>query len=106
MRTMLTTAGRAAVVMPDNARFKGGAGETIHRKLLDTIHLHTIMRVPTGVYYAKGVEARRLARLHQVLQSLNRLKRTATWDENTSLDGHWRNYAFESSSHATRPASI
>ena len=57
IRTMLRTTGRAAVVVPDNVLFEGGAGETIRQKLLDTTDLHTILRLPTGVFYAQGVKA-------------------------------------------------
>ena len=51
--TMLKTTGRAAVVVPDNVLFEGGAGETIRQKLLDNTELHTILRLPTGVFYAQ-----------------------------------------------------
>ncbi|TDE36325.1 type I restriction-modification system subunit M [Antarcticimicrobium sediminis] len=57
IRTMLRTTGRAAVVVPDNVLFEGGAGETIRRKLLQTTDLHTILRLPTGIFYAQGVKA-------------------------------------------------
>ncbi len=57
IRTMLKTDGRAAVVVPDNVLFEGGAGETIRRNLLDNTDLHTILRLPTGVFYAQGVKA-------------------------------------------------
>lgn len=57
IRTMLKTTGRAAVVVPDNVLFEGGAGETIRRKLLDNTDLHTILRLPTGIFYAQGVKA-------------------------------------------------
>ena len=57
IRTMLKTSGRAAVVVPDNVLFEGGAGETIRRKLLQTTDLHTILRLPTGIFYAQGVKA-------------------------------------------------
>ena len=57
IRTMLKTIGRAAVVVPDNVLFEGGAGETIRRKLLQTTDLHTILRLPTGIFYAQGVKA-------------------------------------------------
>ncbi|WP_250288023.1 HsdM family class I SAM-dependent methyltransferase [Streptomyces atroolivaceus] len=49
--------GRAAVVLPDNVLFEGGAGETIRRRLLDEFDLHTILRLPTGIFYAGGVKA-------------------------------------------------
>jgi type I restriction enzyme M protein len=57
IRTMLRTTGRAAVVVPDNVLFEGGAGETVRKKLLETTDLHTILRLPTGIFYAHGVKA-------------------------------------------------
>ena len=57
IRTMLKTTGRAAVVVPDNVLFEGGAGEIIRRKLLENTDLHTILRLPTGIFYANGVKA-------------------------------------------------
>lgn len=57
MMLMLKTGGRAAVVLPDNVLFEGGAGETIRKKLLSDFNLHTILRLPTGIFYAQGVKA-------------------------------------------------
>ncbi|MGO7204211.1 class I SAM-dependent DNA methyltransferase, partial [Rhizobium ruizarguesonis] len=57
IRTMLKTTGRAAIVVPDNVLFEGGAGETIRKKLLENTDLHTILRLPTGIFYANGVKA-------------------------------------------------
>lgn len=57
IRTMLKTTGRAAVVVPDNVLFEGGAGETVRQNLLKTTELHTILRLPTGIFYAQGVKA-------------------------------------------------
>ena len=57
IRTMLKTTGRAAVVVPDNVLFEGGADETIRGKLLENTDLHTILRLPTGVFHAQGVKA-------------------------------------------------
>ena len=54
--TLLNTGGRAAVVLPDNVLFEG-AGEIIRRKLLSDFNLHTILRLPTGIFYANGVKA-------------------------------------------------
>ena len=54
---MLKNTGRAAVVLPDNVLFEGGAGETIRKKLLENFNLHTILRLPTGIFYAQGVKA-------------------------------------------------
>ncbi len=44
-------------MVPDNVLFEGGASETVRRKLLDTTNLHTILRLPTGIFYAQGVKA-------------------------------------------------
>ena len=57
MMLMLKTGGRAAVVLPDNVLFEGNAGETIRKKLLTDFNLHTILRLPTGIFYAQGVKA-------------------------------------------------
>jgi type I restriction enzyme M protein len=57
IRSMLKTTGRAAVVLPDNVLFEGGAGETVRKKLMETCDLHTILRLPTGIFYAQGVKA-------------------------------------------------
>ena len=54
---MLKTTGQAAVVLPDNVLFEGGAGEKIRRKLLETCDVHTLLRLPTGIFYAQGVKA-------------------------------------------------
>ena len=54
---MLKNTGRAAVVLPDNVLFEGGAGETIRKELLKNFNLHTILRLPTGIFYAQGVKA-------------------------------------------------
>src|SRR6266705_2757245 len=47
----------ATVVVPDNVLFEGGAGETIRRKLLQECEVHTLLRLPTGIFYAQGVKA-------------------------------------------------
>ena len=57
IHTTLKSTGRAAVVVPDNVLFEGGAGETVRKKLLETTELHTILRLPTGIFYANGVKA-------------------------------------------------
>src|SRR5580693_4819383 len=57
IRTLLKTTGRVAVVVPDNVLFEGGAGETVRRNLLKTTDLHTLWRLPTGIFYAQGVKA-------------------------------------------------
>jgi type I restriction enzyme M protein len=55
--TILDINGRAAVVLPDNVLFEGGAGETLRRRLLKDFDLHTMLRLPTGIFYAQGVKA-------------------------------------------------
>jgi len=57
IKTLLKINGRAAVVVPDNVLFEGGAGETIRRKLLHECEVHTLLRLPTGLFYAQGVKA-------------------------------------------------
>ena len=57
IKTLLKVNGRAAVVVPDNVLFEGGAGETIRRKLLHECDVHTLLRLPTGLFYAQGVKA-------------------------------------------------
>jgi type I restriction enzyme M protein len=57
VRNTLNIHGRAAVVVPDNVLFEGGAGETVRRKLLHECDAHTLLRLPTGVFYAQGVKA-------------------------------------------------
>lgn len=57
INTLMKATGRAAVVLPDNVLFEGGAGEIVRRKLLETTDLHTILRLPTGIFYKPGVKA-------------------------------------------------
>ena len=57
VRTLLKNHGQAAIVVPDNVLFEGGAGETVRRHLLRECDAHTLLRLPTGVFYAQGVKA-------------------------------------------------
>ncbi|MDM8557408.1 class I SAM-dependent DNA methyltransferase [Candidatus Parabeggiatoa sp. HSG14] len=57
IRTLLKATGKAAVVLPDNVLFEGGAGETVRKELLKTTDLHTLLRLPTGIFYKQGVKA-------------------------------------------------
>jgi type I restriction enzyme M protein len=57
IKSILKATGRAAVVLPDNVLFEGGAGEKIRKKLMETCDLHTMLRLPTGLFYAQGVKA-------------------------------------------------
>jgi type I restriction enzyme M protein len=57
VKSILAINGRAAIVVPDNVLFEGGAGETIRRNLLQECDVHTLLRLPTGLFYAQGVKA-------------------------------------------------
>lgn len=57
VRSLLTINGRAAIVVPDNVLFEGGAGETVRRRLLEQCDVHTLLRLPTSIFYAGGVKA-------------------------------------------------
>jgi type I restriction enzyme M protein len=57
VKSLLEINGRAAIVIPDNVLFEGGAGETIRRRLLHECDVHTLLRLPTGIFYAQGVKA-------------------------------------------------
>jgi type I restriction enzyme M protein len=57
IRSLLKITGQAAVVLPDNVLFEGGAGETVRKELMRSTDLHTILRLPTGIFYAQGVKA-------------------------------------------------
>jgi type I restriction enzyme M protein len=57
VKTLLKINGKATIVVPDNVLFEGGAGETVRRKLLHECDVHTLLRLPTGVFYAQGVKA-------------------------------------------------
>jgi len=57
IRSLLKINGEAAVVLPDNVLFEGGSGETVRKELMKTTELHTILRLPTGIFYAHGVKA-------------------------------------------------
>jgi len=56
VKTLLKINGKCGIVVPDNVLFEGGAGETVRRKLLHECDVHTLLRLPTGVFYAQGVK--------------------------------------------------
>ena len=74
VKTLLDMNGRCAIVVPDNVLFEGGAGETVRRKLLHNFDVHTLLRLPTGLFYAQGVKA-------NVLFFDKRPAREAPWTE-------------------------
>jgi len=57
VHTILKVGGEAAIVVPDNVLFEGGAGETVRKRLLHNCDVHTLLRLPTGIFYAQGVKA-------------------------------------------------
>lgn len=57
IKTIMDINGRAAVVLPDNVLFEGGVGETLRRRLLNEFDVHTLLRLPTGIFYKPGVKA-------------------------------------------------
>ena len=57
VKTLLKVNGRCAIVVPDNVLFEGGAGEVVRRNLLRQFDVHTLLRLPTGIFYAQGVKA-------------------------------------------------
>ncbi len=57
VKTLLKINGKCAIVVPDNVLFEGGAGETVRRRLLEQCDVHTLLRLPTGIFYAQGVKA-------------------------------------------------
>ena len=57
VKTLLKINGRCAIVVPDNVLFEGGAGETVRRNMLQQFDVHTLLRLPTGIFYAQGVKA-------------------------------------------------
>lgn len=57
VKSLLKIGGTAAVVVPDNVLFEGGTGETVRRRLLHEYDVHTLLRLPTGIFYAQGVKA-------------------------------------------------
>ena len=88
VKTILKINGRVAIVVPDNVLFEGGAGETVRRKLLDDFDVHTLLRLPTGIFYAQGVKANVLF-----------------FDKKPASDRHWTEklwiYDFRTNKHFT-----
>jgi type I restriction enzyme M protein len=97
IRTVLNETGRAAVVVPDNVLFEGGAGEVIRRRLLDDYDVHTLLRLPPGIFYAHGIKTNVL-----FFDSLPRTNKPATkklwvYDLRTNMHFTLRNNRLESS---------
>jgi len=85
IRSMLKSTGRAAVVVPDNVLFEGGAGEVVRKRLMENTELHTILRLPTGIFYANGVKANVLFFDNHVAQSDAWTKEIWFYDYRTNI---------------------
>jgi len=85
IHTLLKSTGKAAVVVPDNVLFEGGAGETVRKKLLETTDLHTILRLPTGIFYAQGVKANVIFFDNRVAAPANQTKEVWIYDYRTGI---------------------
>jgi type I restriction enzyme M protein len=85
VKTILKINGRAAVVVPDNVLFEGGAGETIRRKLLKECDVHTLLRLPTGIFYAQGVKANVLFFDKKPASEMNWTKEVWIYDLRTNM---------------------
>src|ERR1700730_17502384 len=82
--SLLKPHGRAAIVVPDNVLFEGGAGETIRRKLLEVCDVHTLLRLPTGIFYAQGVKANVLFFDKKPASATHRTERLWVYDLRTN----------------------
>jgi len=85
IRTLLKIDGEAAVVLPDNVLFEGGAGETVRKKLLQNTELHTILRLPTGIFYANGVKANVLFFVNKAASKTHHTKEVWYYDFRTNI---------------------
>ena len=113
VKTLLGMHGTCAIVVPDNVLFEGGAGETVRRNLLREFDVHTLLRLPTGIFYAQGVKANVLFfdAKHFTLKMKplrrtdlddfvacyrpgERHKREPTWSPENG-DGRWRAFEYD-----------
>lgn len=85
IRSLLKENGEAAVVLPDNVLFEGGAGETVRKELLKSTELHTILRLPTGIFYAHGVKANVLFFVNKAAAKHPWTKRIWIYDYRTNI---------------------
>lgn len=83
--SMLDGDGRAAVVLPDNVLFEGGAGEIIRKRMVEELNVHTILRLPTGIFYAQGVKANVVFFDKQRFSQKNATKEVWYYDYRTNI---------------------
>ena len=86
VRNILNMNGKAAVVVPDNVLFEGGAGEVVRRKLLHECDVHTLLRLPTGIFYAQGVKANVLFFDRKPASEIPWTKQLWIYDLRTNMD--------------------
>jgi type I restriction enzyme M protein len=84
IRSMLKIGGEAAVVIPDNVLFEGGAGEKIRRRLFEECDVHTMLRLPTGIFYAHGVKANVIFFERKAASSVPATRETWVYDFRTN----------------------
>ena len=85
IKTLLKPGGTAAIVVPDNVLFESGAGETVRKKLLETTDLHTILRLPTGIFYKQGVKANVIFFDSRVASPTHQTKEVWIYDYRTGI---------------------
>ena len=85
IKTLLESNGRAAIVAPDNVLFEGGAGETVRKNLLKQCDVHTLLRLPTGIFYAQGVKANVLFLENKPAQEKPWTKKLWVYDLRTNM---------------------
>jgi len=103
IRSLLKNTGRSAVVVPDNVLFEGGAGEKVRQKLMQNADLHTILRLPTGIFYANGVKANVLFFDNREASPNPWTKEIWYYDYRTNIhhtlknnpEGRWRKFTYE-----------
>jgi type I restriction enzyme M protein len=97
IRTLLNETGRAAVVVPDNVLFEGGAGEIIRRRLLKDYDVHTLLRLPPGIFYAQGIKTNVVFFDNQPPTDKPITKKLWVYDLRTNMHFTLRNKRLESS---------
>jgi type I restriction enzyme M protein len=85
INTTLRADGRAAVVIPDNVLFEGGAGETIRRHFLNNYDVHTLLRLPPGIFYAQGIKTNVLFFDRKLLPNKPSTKKLWIYDLRTNM---------------------
>ena len=100
--------GKAAVVVPDNVLFEGGAGETVRKNLLERCDLHTLLRLPTGIFYAQGFSFSAIPGLRDISASMHKKANVIFFDAKPASKKAWTKklwiYDFRTNVHMTLKA--